>query len=649
MTGVTDRPHDADIVIDGEGDREAEIQVDTAGATVAEPQRARPWDANERVANLITLGLWAVLVAPLAVGLIAVHSPRWFPVADLAQTELRVRDVGTVHTPLVGLAGRIGPWYDPGSHPGPLSFWFLAPVYRLLGASSWAVGAAAVTLHAIALGLVLWMAKRRAGIALVAVTAAALALLTRFYDFHVFLEPWNPYLPVTWWLVLLFAVWSVLDDDLPMILVAVVAGSFCAQTHLPYVGLVGGLAAFTVGALALLARSARRSPRPDLRRRVARWGVAAAVLGVALWTAPLIDQVWGVHNLTRIKDSVASPTEAVSGFRTGPTELLRNLDPSILWSRRDLSGVSTAHGAPWFAVLALLAWMMAIGASWAIGHRKLLRLHAVVAVALALATFSSTRIYGLLWYYLFLWAWGLLTVMVLATAWTAAAVVRRLVPSSCSVLSPRPLVASSAVVAVVIAATFAVGNTQAVTARPDLSLDLGVVSGQTVATLEAGQAPGGGRSGHYLVRWVDRVTIGSQGFGLVNELARAGLAVGVDPGFAVGASRWRELDPADATAVVELVTGPDIPAWDAKPGATRVAYVDARTSAERARYERLVPKVAAELRGVGLAGVARDWTGNLFTASLDDRIPKRIHDEMKQVLDIVAPVAVYVLPVSAAG
>ncbi len=607
------------------------------------------------MANLITLGLWLVLVAPLAVGLVAVHGPRWFPVADLAQTELRVRDVGSIHTPLVGLAGRIGPWYDPGSHPGPLSFWFLAPVYRLLGSSAWAVSAAAVTLHGIALGLVLWMAKRRAGIALVAATAASLAVLTRFYDFHVFLEPWNPYLPVTWWLALLFAVWSVLDGDLPMVIVAVVAGSFCAQTHLPYVGLVGGLGAFLLAGLALMAWSARRARDPEAKRRVARWSAGAAVLGLLMWTAPLIDQIWGVGNLTRIKDSVSSPTDPVSGFRLGPAELLRNLDPSILWSRRDLTGVSSSSGVAWWAVAMLVAWAAAAVASWAIGHRRLVRLHVVIAVALALATFSSTRIYGLLWFYLFLWAWGLLTVMLIATGWTAAVMVRRAVPETRRVLTPNPLTAAFAVATVVVAATFAVSNTKAVTARPDLSADLGAVTAPTVAALRNGRSAdgtpiaGGGRGGPYLVRWVDRVTIGSQGFGLVNELARANIRVGVDPGFSVGASRWRKLDPSKATAVVELVTGPDIPVWDAKPGAVRVAYVDARTPAERARYDRLVPLIADQLRAAGLPDVAQDWTQNLFTASLDHRIPTSIHDEMKQVLDLVAPVAVYVLPVDAAS
>ena len=44
--------------------------------------------------------------------------------------------------PLIGLPGRIGTLAQQGSHPGPLSFYSLAPFYRLFGSSSWALEAA---------------------------------------------------------------------------------------------------------------------------------------------------------------------------------------------------------------------------------------------------------------------------------------------------------------------------------------------------------------------------------------------------------------------------------------------------------------------------------------------------------------------------
>src|SRR5688572_12822617 len=97
--------------------------------------------------GLLVLVGTVVVSLPLLLALVDLHSQRWHPVLDLAMTELRVRDVGSVHTPLVGLPGRILPGPDQGSHPGPLSFYLLAPVYRLLGSSSWALEGATVAIH----------------------------------------------------------------------------------------------------------------------------------------------------------------------------------------------------------------------------------------------------------------------------------------------------------------------------------------------------------------------------------------------------------------------------------------------------------------------------------------------------------------------
>ena len=95
----------------------------------------RPWITSWRIVPLLTL----VVSVPLLVSLIALTRRHWYPVLDLAMTEFRVRDVGGRHTPLIGLPGRIGNFPEQGSHPGPLSFYLLAPTYRLLGSTSWAL------------------------------------------------------------------------------------------------------------------------------------------------------------------------------------------------------------------------------------------------------------------------------------------------------------------------------------------------------------------------------------------------------------------------------------------------------------------------------------------------------------------------------
>src|SRR6185503_17993285 len=125
--------------------------------------------------------IWAAFAIGFGVALVALARPRWFPILDLAQTEMRLRDVFSAHPPLIGLPGRIGTFQHQGSHPGPLSFWVLAPFYRLFGSSSWAVQAATASVSAIAVGLALVLARRRGGARLVWGIAAVLAVVTYFY------------------------------------------------------------------------------------------------------------------------------------------------------------------------------------------------------------------------------------------------------------------------------------------------------------------------------------------------------------------------------------------------------------------------------------------------------------------------------------
>lgn len=180
----------------------------------------------------------AATLVPLVVAVIAQRNASWHPVFDLAMTELRVRDVGGRHTPLIGLQGRIG---ATGSHPGPISFYLLAPVYRLLGASSFSLQAATAVLQGLgALTALLVTARRRNRQVLVAV-AILLLLLMRGYGLSALTEPWNPHLPLLWFVAFLVAVWAVADGDLPMLLPAVLAGSICAQTHVPYLPVTLGL------------------------------------------------------------------------------------------------------------------------------------------------------------------------------------------------------------------------------------------------------------------------------------------------------------------------------------------------------------------------------------------------------------------------
>ena len=81
------------------------------------------------------------------------------------------------------------------------------------------------------------------------------------------------------WLVLLLALWSLLCDDEVMLPIAVLAGSFCAQTHIPYLGLFGGLIVCTGVPIAVLTWRRRRR-RSD---GTAAGTTAGAISGGGSW------------------------------------------------------------------------------------------------------------------------------------------------------------------------------------------------------------------------------------------------------------------------------------------------------------------------------------------------------------------------------
>ena len=235
-------------------------------------------------------------------------------------TEFRVRDVFTGDTPLIGLPGRIGEYPDQGSHPGPLSFYLLAPTYRLLGSSSWALEAATVVVHLAAIATALWIGQRRLGWKGVAGVAALLALVIRGYGQVLLTQPWNPYLPLLAWLVVLLATWAVLCGDHRMLIPLVVAATLCAQTHVPYLPLgVGMVGPWLVATLVTAPGAARRLPA--VRRSLA-WSLG---VGVVLWMPPLLDQVtnglatsasWPTTSAHRQRRRSASATACDHGCAT---------------------------------------------------------------------------------------------------------------------------------------------------------------------------------------------------------------------------------------------------------------------------------------------------------------------------------------------
>jgi hypothetical protein len=600
----------------------------------------------------LTLALWAVLVAPLVVALVALRRTTWYPVLDLAMTEFRVRDVFTAHTPLIGLPGRIGRTLaQQGSHPGPLSFYVLAPTYRLFGKTAWALQTGTVVLHAAAIGAALFIARRRGGVALVLGVAATLAVLTRGYGLSTMTEPWNPYMPLLWWMVFLLAVWSVVCGDVVLLPVAVFAASFCAQTHVPYLANTLGMATLALAGVVL---AYRRAVDRDGRRRVVVWTALAFVLGLLLWFPPVLDQI--VHrpgNFRLLYEHFTDPPEKPVGFGTGLRLALLHLDVFSLASGQGgatgslvvATSEPTGSVVPGLAVLAV--WAAAAITSWRLRRRRsaLFGLHVVVAAGLAVGAVSMARIFGDLWYYLMLWAWGVAALLVVAVVWTGIALLEDRLDAprrrTWSVAGAGLL----ATVTVVSALLFAVDAADAQPPAPRLSATLGGLVAPTVHALDAGVGGATGKRGRYVITWSDALHIGSEAYGLVSELERRGYThVGMTEGLHVPLTDYRVVQPADATLEIHFATGTYLDQWRAMPDAKEVAFVEPRTPAQRREFDRLRTEAIAQLQAEGLEDVVPHVDDNLFGASIDHRVPASTRKLMARMLDLGEPTAVFFVP-----
>jgi hypothetical protein len=589
--------------------------------------------------------VWAALSVPFVVAAVVLYTRHWHPVLDLAMTEFRVRDVGSAETPLIGLPGRIGVFPDQGSHPGPLSFYLLAPTYRVLGASAWGLLVAMIVLNIVAIGVALWIAGRRGGTTLMLAVGGLLALVTYGYGLDVLTQPWNPYLPLLVWIVVLLGTWSVLDGDHAMLVVVTAAGSLCAQTHMPYLGLALGMGALSC------ASSARDWLRhTEQRAAILRWAIVSAVVGVVLWLPVLIDQVTKTPgNLSMLSDYFRHPPEEPVGTTEGLRLLLRHLDVVHLF--RESSGGDGFITAAGFrldgsvvpGLLLLVAWVAAAVAAWRGGHRVLRTLDIVIGWTLLLSAVSMGRIFGKVWYYLTLWAWTTTIVMVATIVWTVAALVQQRQPNSRT--APRVViggVAAAAGAASLIAALVAAFGVRA--PEQYLSDTLGELVGPTAAALERGDGEAVGSEGRYLVTWNDARNFGSQGYGLVNELERRGFDVGVPDTWRVPVTAQRVIPFEEAAAEVRLATGVYIDEVRAIPGAVEVIEYDPRDAAEVAEYDRLRSIISEALVSEGNGDLVSMLDTNLFGVQVDPRVRPELQRMVDRMLHLGGPTAVFIVP-----
>lgn len=223
----------------------------------------------------------ALPLVVLAVRVLADGDPS--PTGDVSLIELRTRDVGTAHNPLLGSYGRYG-----FNHPGPLWFYALALPYRLTGQ----LEAGVIVLGLLSVAAIVWVAHRRDRLWWVALLTGVLA----WGAGPTFLaNPWEPHgllLPCAALLMLAFDTAAGRWWSLPI--VAGVASLLAAAqaTLLPFAVLMGVVAVVRVRAWQPVA--------------------AAAAVVLVLWSPTLWQQVVDdTPNLTAMLDARSSDEQAL--------------------------------------------------------------------------------------------------------------------------------------------------------------------------------------------------------------------------------------------------------------------------------------------------------------------------------------------------
>ncbi|HEX7669721.1 MAG TPA: hypothetical protein VF395_09070, partial [Polyangiaceae bacterium] len=562
--------------------------------------------------------VWLLLVSPLVAGTMWLRRHGHFaPIFELAMTELRVRDVGTAQTPLLGLPGRLGP---AGCHPGPLSFYLLAPVYRLLGGSYWALRVSTAAFNALAIAGALILARRTAGAAGVIGAGIAIGILELGFGLMILTEPWNPHLPVLWFATFLLAVWAVTAGSARTLPFALATGSLCAQTHIPYAAMCGGLGflAFTW----VLAQTFRAHDASVRRVHLRACALASGVVLVA-WAPPLVDQI--IHrpgNLAALYRFFRHAPEATIGLRGAVPLILTHLDawyivagsfgkPSVLSIAVQAEQPSVARGAVFLA-----SWVLAALIGLKVGGKALRALHAVALCAVVVAWVSFSRILGVPWTYLTFSAWSVGILLFAATVSTAGLVFARALSGRVPERHAR-ICAEVAGLAVIGACALRLGSRpdEASTSAPGPSIQLAALAPAVSDALLANVGAARGFQGRYLVTWKDALYLGAQGFGLVNELDRRGFHAGLTTNFATLITERRVFAASEPTARVYLATGGWIREVRRLPGAVRIAYSDPRTDAERKEFASLREAVIRELKSLGHTKAVKDFDRDIGGAT----------------------------------
>ena len=368
------------------------------------------------------VGWWLALGALLPMFVLLLRTPfqDWLPIGDVGTIALRVAEVGTRHTPLVGPYSHFG-W----SHPGPLLFEILAGPYRVFGTGGLQAGA--LLINGVAMWIIATRLYRAGGIAVATFGIACFWASMWSLGMSWVWYPWNPNIAMLPLAALLVLTWTSARNsrwDLPLL--ALVA-SFLAQTHVAYAPFVVALVP-----IALLGRGRRRAPalepRENPRRAARRRAPAFLAVGVLVvaWLPPLVDAL--AHDGGNLRDLVDFwfADHQTMGFGSAVRVVFLELSVRAPWlgfHEPTFLGAVAPRGTP--IPIGLLLVVGAAVAAWRAGDRFALRCALTVLACIGVAVLSVARIVGFAYPYLVFATRVIGAASVLVTFWIVVRLVSR--------------------------------------------------------------------------------------------------------------------------------------------------------------------------------------------------------------------------------
>jgi hypothetical protein len=299
----------------------------------------------------LTAAVGVAAALPVIVATIRALAAGWVPVADQGTIASRAYAVLGSHTPLLGqytFASRVA---GHVTHDlGPLLYWLLAVPARVGGAPALTATMGAANTAAIVGSVAL--ARRRGGVALMAASGAALALMAGSFGVEAIHGIWNPaagLFPLT---LLAFLCWSLACGEHRLLPLAVVVASFAMQCHLAYVAPSAALLVVGIAGCVLARRSSWRGGARGggSRRALVRWSLAAVLTAVACWSAPVVEQVTSSPGNLALVARAATAGGPAEGGGSAWRALAHAVGAAPRWLQAPQAEVADRAGRP-------LGWM----------------------------------------------------------------------------------------------------------------------------------------------------------------------------------------------------------------------------------------------------------------------------------------------------